>query len=269
VRDGKENTMPPARVHPSAVVAQSARLGDGVVVGPFCHVGPDVEVGAGSELVAHATLLGPLRMGRNNRVFPYACLGGAPQDRSFAGEESWLEVADDNVFREHVTVHRGTRKGGGVTRIGSRGLFMVGVHVAHDASVADDVTLTNLATLGGHVQIGRGAVCAGHVAIAPFVRLGQSCFVAGGAQVERDVPPFVIAAGDRARVRALNEVGLERAGVPESSRAALKQAFRLLFRSGIPLELAVEQAHLRFAGDAFVRELVQFLQSRAAYRRRV
>ena len=250
-----------ARVHPSAVVEPGAELGDDVVVGPFCHVGTGVELGAASCLLSHVVLLGPARFGRNNRVYPFATLGAPPQDRSWSGQPTRLEVGDDNVFREQVTVHRGTIKGGGETRIGSRCLIMVGSHVAHDAVLGDDVVLTNLATLGGHVVIGAGAVLAGHVAVAPFVRIGRTSFLAGGARVERDVPPFVIAAGDRARVRALNDVGLERSGVPLESRHRLARAFRMIWRSGEPMARGLAAARAELYADPYVAELLDFLAS--------
>jgi UDP-N-acetylglucosamine acyltransferase len=250
-----------ARVHPSAVVEPGAELGDDVVIGPFCHVGARVELGAGCCLISHVVVLGPARFGRNNRVYPFATLGAPPQDRSFSGEPTRLDVGDDNVFREQVSVHRGTVKGGGTTRIGSRCLVMVGSHVAHDAVLGDDVVLTNLATLGGHVVIGAGAVLAGHVAVAPFVRIGRSSFLAGGARVERDVPPFVIAAGDRARVRALNEVGLERSGVPLESRRALSRAFRMIWRSGEPMARGLAAARAELGRDAYVLELLEFFDA--------
>jgi UDP-N-acetylglucosamine acyltransferase len=166
------------------------------------------------------------------------------------------------VFREQVSVHRGTDKGGGATRIADRCLLMVGAHVAHDCSVGSDVVLTNLATLGGHVVVESSVVCGGHVAVAPFVHLGRGCFVAGGAKVERDVPPFMIAQGDRARVRALNRVGLERLGTPEPSRAALAEAFRLLWRSKEPLAVALERVHAQLGEEPLVAELVAFLRPR-------
>jgi len=227
------------------------------VVGPLCHVAAGVRVGDGCELLGSVTLLGPgTRLGRRNRVFPGAVLGAPPQDRSHRGEPTVLEIGDDNEVREQVTIHRGTAKGGGATRVGSRCLFMVGAHVAHDAQVGDDVILTNLATLGGHVVVEPHVVCGGHVAVQPFVRLGRGCFLAGGARVERDVPPFVIAAGDRARVRALNAVGLERMGVPSASRAALERAFRILWHKGRPLSEGVRLARAELAGDAYVEELL-------------
>jgi UDP-N-acetylglucosamine acyltransferase len=246
-------------VHASAIVEPSARLAPGVVVGPLAYVGHEVSLGEGTELLHHASVVGPAVLGSRNQVHAHAVIGGAPQDRSYRGEATRLEVGDDNVFREHVTVHRGTGKGGGLTRIGSQGLFMAGAHVAHDCLLGDRVTLTNNTSLGGHVVVEDGAVVGGHVAVAPFVRLGTLCFVAGGAMVERSVPPYVVAAGDRARIVALNRVGLDRAGVPAESRAALKETFRQLFRTSRPLVRAVEELSSPQRQDPRARALVRFV----------
>lgn len=259
------------RVHPSAVVSESAVLGPGVEVGPMCHVGPDVQLGAGTRLVGSCTVLGPTVLGERNVVHPYAVLGGEPQDRSHPEVSSGvstapttLAIGDDNVFREHVTAHRGTRKDRGITRIGSGCLFMAGSHVAHDCLVGDHVTLANATLLGGHVELGERVTTGGHVALQPFVRVGRLAFLAGGACLERDVPPFVIAAGDRARVRALNTVGLTRAGVDEAGRRALATAFRAIYRAGDPIVTAL--ARLRASDDGLhplVRELLDFLEGRS------
>jgi UDP-N-acetylglucosamine acyltransferase len=250
-------------IHPTAVVEPGAELAVGVAVGPLCYVGAGARIDEGTELVAQATVLGPSHIGRNNRVFPHATLGAAPQDKSYSGESTTLVVGDDNQFREGVTVHRGTIKGGGVTRIGSGCLFMALAHVAHDCVVEDGVTLTTGTTLGGHVVVGARAVLGGHVAVAPFVRLGELCFAAGGAMIERDVPPFVIVAGDRARVRGLNRVGLERAGVPEASQVALKAAYRCIFsRSAVRTE-AAKRAEAEWGTDPYVRRLIDFLAGTA------
>jgi UDP-N-acetylglucosamine acyltransferase len=244
-----------AEIHPSAVVDRSAKLAADTVIGPYCVVGAQVVIGAGTELDSHAIVQGPTQIGARNRIRPFCCLGGPPQDKSWQGEPTQLEIGDDNEFREQVTVHRGTTKGGGLTRIGSRCLLMVGAHVAHDCRLGDEIVLANLTTLGGHVQLGDRVVCGGQVAVAPFVRLGRACFVAGGAMVERDVPPFVIAQGDRARVRALNKVGLRRMGVPADSVRALERAFRILFRSGQPLASALIAVTSELSRDAYVAEL--------------
>lgn len=246
-----------ARVHPTAVVDDGARLGEGVSVGPYCVVGKDVELGEGTELVAHATVLGPCKMGRSNAVFPYATLGAPPQDRSYEGEPTLTEIGDNNVFRESVTVHRGTRKGGGITRIGSRGLFMVGSHVAHDCSVGDDVTFANYTSLGGHVVVGARFVAGGHVAVAPYVMLGEMAFAAGGAMIERDVPPFVIVAGDRARIRGINRVGLERAGVPEASRRALRAVYVHLFQKAESVSEGARSIPESLRADPYVSRLLE------------
>ena len=248
------------RIHPTAVVDPAAQLAESVVVGPYCVIGAEVAIGEASELVAHGVVQGPTRVGARNRIHPFVTLGAPPQDKSWLGEPTRLEIGDDNTFREQVTVHRGTERGGGVTRIGSRCLLMVGAHVAHDCELENDVVLTNLATLGGHVHVESNVVCGGHVAVAPFARLGRGAFLAGGAKVEHDVPPFVIAAGDRARVRALNQVGLRRMGVPEQSRRALERAFRVLFRSGEPLSRAVEIAKRELFDDPYVAELTAFIE---------
>jgi len=248
-------------VHPTAVVDARAELGDGVRIGPLCHVGAGVIVGEHTELVAQATVLGPSRIGRRNRIFPHATLGAPPQDRSYRGEHTELVVGDDNDFREAVTIHRGTPKGGGVTRVGSGSLFMVGSHVAHDCTIGDGVTLANGTSLGGHVIVESSVVTGGHVAVAPFVRLGEIAFAAGGALVERPVPPFVIVSGDRARVRGLNRVGLARRGVPRESRDALESAFRVLYRKGVPLAVALREMDPELTADAYVTRLVTFLTS--------
>lgn len=244
-------------VHPSAVVAPSARIAESAIIGPFCVVGDDVHLGSGTELIAHAVVMGPTRLGSNNRVFPFATLGGPPQDLSHGSEPTVLEVGDNNDFREGTTIHRGTVKGGGVTRIGNRCLLMAGSHVAHDCAVGDHVVLANLAALGGHVRLANNVVLGGQVAVAPFVRIGRGAFVAAGARVERDVPPFMIAAGDRARIRAPNRVGQKRLGIPEPSRQALKRAYRALWGKGGSVS-ALDDLSGRLGDDPWVREFIEF-----------
>jgi UDP-N-acetylglucosamine acyltransferase len=248
-----------ASVHPTAVVERGAELGDGAKVGPFCYLGAGVRIGDGTELVAQVTVLGPTRIGSGCRLFPFAAVGLPPQDRSWSGEATGLVVGDDCVLREHVTVHRGTEKGGGLTRIGSRCLLMVGTHVAHDCVLGDDLVLSNLTTLGGHVTVDANVVTGGQVAVAPFVRLWRGCFLAGGAKVERDVPPFMIAAGDRARIRGVNLVGLRRMGVGPASRKALVQAYRKLWRSELPLTAALTVVERELGGDPYIAELAEAL----------
>jgi len=246
-------------VHPTALVSPRARLADDVVVGPLCVVGDDVELGRGTRLLASCVVLGPTRMGQDNVIFPYAVIGAEPQDRSHAGEATSLLIGDRNVIREHVTVHRGTAKGRGTTQVGSDCLLMVGVHVAHDVAILDEVTLANDTLLAGHVSVESRVTAGGRAAIAQFVRVGEGAFIAAGAMVETDVPPFAIVAGDRARVRALNRVGLRRSGVPDASRRALAKAFRVLFRHSVPRSESLRNLGDDLAADPYVRKLVGFL----------
>ncbi len=247
-------------IHPTAVVDRNAQLGDEVHVGPYCVIGPSVRLGRATRLVAHVTVLGPCELGERNEVFPFAVIGAAPQDRGYHGEPTTLVMGDDNVVREHVTVHRGTTKQEGVTRIGNHTMLMVGAHVAHDSVIEDHVTLTNGTMLGGHVHVGAWAITGGAVAVAPFVRIGESAFLAGGAMVERDVPPFMMAAGDRATIRAVNRVGLVRRAVPEASRVAIKRAFRMLYRSGEPRAEAMAAVERELGDDPWVGRILAFLR---------
>ncbi len=252
-----------ALIHPTAVVSANARLGADVRIGPLCVVGDDVVIGDGSQLVASCVVLGATRIGACNTLHPYAVLGDAPQDKSFADEPTALEIGSHNVFREHVTVHRGTCKGDGLTRVGSHGFFMAGAHIGHDACIGDHATLANGTLIAGHVHLGHHVTCGGGAAIAQFVRIGDGAFVAGGAMVERDVPPWTIAAGDRARVRALNHVALDRCGVPSQSRLALERAFARIFRSGVPRRVALRAllAEHEREDDRYVAAFLAFLQS--------
>jgi UDP-N-acetylglucosamine acyltransferase len=247
------------RIHPTAQISPKAEIADGASIGPYCIVGDNVKIGAGTTLIGHVVVVGPTTVGEANTVHPFTVLGGDPQDRTYGGEPTRLEIGDHNVFREQVTAHRGTVKGGGVTRIGSQCLFMAGSHIAHDCDVGRDVTFANATLLGGHVTIEDHVTTGGGAGIAPFVRVGESAFVAAGSMVERDVPPFVIVQGDRARVRALNRVGLGRRSVPEASRQALEKAFRTLFRDNNLRSEAIGTVAREFGDDPYVARLVAFL----------
>lgn len=201
-------------------------------VHPTAIVEPGAELGPDCELAAYAVVCAGVRMGARNRVHAFAVLGGAPQDKRGGGAPTRVEIGDDNVFREHVTVHRGTRES--ITRIGSKNLFMVGSHVAHDVTVGSSVVVANSVQLAGHARVDDFATFGGLAGVAQFVRVGESAFVAAGAMVERDVPPFCIVQGDRARVRAVNRVGLERRGVPRESVDEIERVFRAVFFAKTP-----------------------------------
>lgn len=248
------------RIHPLSCIDPGAELGRGVTVGPFAVIEAGVAIGDECRIDAHAVILSGTIMGARNTIHSHAVLGGAPQDLRHKGGPSRLEIGSGNTFREHFTAHRGTDHGGLVTRIGNDGFFMAGSHVGHDAQVGNQVTLANQTLLAGHSVIGDFVVTGGHAAVAPFVKIGERVFLAAGAMVEQDIPPFVIAAGDRASVRALNKVGLVRSGVPESSRMALQKAFRQIFRSETPRDIAARG--FLSDEDMYVRKLAEFIVNR-------
>lgn len=247
------------RVHPTAVVDPGAELDDDVEVGPYAVVGPGARVGRGTRLLAHAVVTGPTTLGEGNEVHPFAVLGGAPQAKRHHGGEARVVIGHRNVFREHVTVHGGTE--GRTTRVGDENLLMVGAHVAHDAIVGSRCVLANTVQLAGHAVVEDWVTFGGLSGVAQFVRVGEGAFVAAGAMVEADVPPFVIVQGDRARVRALNVVGLRRREVPAASIAALRAAFRRLFGRGTTRARAIVEltAQPELAGDPYVAKLLAAL----------
>jgi UDP-N-acetylglucosamine acyltransferase len=251
-------------IHPTAVVDRSVRLGRAVEIGPFCVVGPQVEIGDGTRLLSNVVVSGPTRIGARVEVHPFAAIGGPPQDKTHAGEPTELEIGDEVVVREHVTIHRGTRKDRGTTRVGARTWLMVGVHVAHDVEIGEGCTVANAVQLAGHVVLGDHVAVGGAAAFAPFVQVGECAFVAARAGVEQDVPPFHIVQGDRARVRALNRVGLSRRAVPTESIEALSRAHRAIYRVERPLSVAIEAFVAEapeLAGDPWVARLLDFLRT--------
>lgn len=245
-------------IHPSATVDKRAELGAAVSIGPGARIGADVVLGDGCVVGANSVIEGPAVLGSGNDIGPLVHLGGDPQDLKYQGADTRLEVGDGNQFRAFCTVNRGTEHGGGVTRIGSGCLLMHYTHVAHDNVLEDGVVLANSAQLGGHVHLERDSIVAALVGIHQFVRVGHLAMVAAGAMVSKDVLPFTIVQGDRARSKGLNVVGLRRAGIDATSRAALKAAHRDITRPGgvladkiAAIEAATEDQHvlrmLRFA----------------------
>lgn len=218
-------------IHPTAVIDPGAELGVDVEIGPHTVVGPHVKIGDRSRIGPQVVLDGHTRLGADNLVVGQASLGCAPQDLSYRGEATELEIGDRNTIREFVTVNRGTIKGGGVTRIGSDCLLMACCHVAHDCELGDRVILANGALLAGHVHVGRGASVSGASVAHHFVSIGEFAYVAGMSRIPQDVPPFMLLEGHPARVRRVNDVGLERAGFSEAEIESLHQAHRRLWRS--------------------------------------
>lgn len=247
-------------IHPTAVINPGACLGDGVRVDPYACIGAEVEIGDGTRVGAHAVILGPARIGRDNRIHAHACLGDAPQDLAYRDQPTRLEIGDRNTIREFVSIHRGTPKDRGITRIGSDNLLMVHVHVGHDCEVGDGVILANGAMLGGHVVVESHASLSALTGIHQFARIGRHAMIGAGAMVTLDIPPYVMAAGDRARLYGLNRRGLRRAGFTPAIIGQLERAYRLLYRSGLPLRAAIERVGAEGLDSAEVAHLLGFLQ---------
>ncbi len=217
-----------------AVIHSSAEIGPGCTIGPFAIIGPDVRLGPRCEVHAHSVIQGPAVFGAENVVHSFACIGGPPQDLRHRGEVTSLIVGSGNEFREHVTVNRGTARGGGVTSIGDDNFLMAYCHVAHDCSVGNRVVMANQATLAGHVTVEDHVVFGGMVAVGTFLCIGETAMLAAGSMVEREVPPFCIVEGDRARLRAINRVGLDRRDIAGKARKQIKAIFRALKEQGRP-----------------------------------
>lgn len=250
------NPAVPDRIDPTAIVDPGARLGKGIEIGPYAVIEADAEIGDGCTIAAHAVVKRHTRLGRGNRVYEHAVIGGEPQDVRFSGCASFVTIGDDNVIREGVTIHRGSRAGG-VTRIGNGCMLMACVHVAHDCELADGVIMANGAVLGGHVRVGERAFISGLVGVHQFCRVGRLAMVASGARIVQDCLPFVITEGHPARARALNVVGLRRAGFDSAALIELKRAFRLL-RSGLPLAKILAQ--MDAMGSPLAREMAEFIR---------
>jgi UDP-N-acetylglucosamine acyltransferase len=248
-------------IHPTAVIAAGAQLHPSVEVGPFAVIGPEVRIGAGSTVGPHAVVEGRTTLGERNRVFQFASVGAIPQDLKYTGEPTALVIGNGNQIREFTTLHIGTAGGGGVTRIGDQNLFMAYSHVAHDSQVGSRCVFANGATLAGHVHIADFVILGGLSAVHQFTRIGDHAFIAGGAMVVMDVPPFCVAQGDRAELAGLNVVGLQRQGFTEEQLARIKDAYRILFRSKLPLEEAVGRLRVEFGGHSEVERLLDFVTS--------
>lgn len=246
-------------VHPTAIVAPGAKLHATVEVGPYAVIGPQVTIGAGTTVGPHAVIDGRTRLGERNKVFQFASVGAQPQDLKYAGEDSALEIGDENLIREFTTLHKGTTGGGGVTRIGNGNLFMAYAHVAHDCQVGNGCVFANAATLGGHVEIGDHVILGGLAAVHQFTRVGRHAFIAGGSMVVMDVPPFCTAQGDRAELVGINSIGLARHGFSEDQIGRVKEAYRILFRSKLPLEEAVERLRTELGDQSEIQTLLGFI----------
>lgn len=249
-------------IHPSARVASGAEIGEGVRIGPFCTVGPQVTIADGAQLISHVVVDGRTRIGKEVKLFPFCTVGMAPQDLKYHDEPTETEIGAGTMLREHVTVHRGTVTGTGITRVGENCLLMAVTHVAHDCSVGNGVIIANNTVMGGHVEIGDNAVIGGAAAIHQFVHIGRGVMVGGMAGVEADVIPFGSVLGNRAWLAGLNIIGLRRRGYDHAQVHRVRAAFRALFRAEGVFADRLEEVRAQFAGDPLVGEMLAFIDAR-------
>lgn len=226
-------------IDPRAIIDPGARIADDVGIGPFSIIGPDVEIDSGCRIGSYVVIKGPTRIGRDNQIFQFASIGEVSQDKKYKGERTTLEIGDRNVIREYVTMHLGTVQGGGVTRIGNDNLFMVGVHIAHDCVIGNQAIFANHASLAGHVVVDDFVILGGFTLVHQFCALGVHSFSSAASVIIRDVPPFVLVSGHMAKPYGLNTEGLRRRGFSTETQRMLRRAYKILYRSNLPLEQAV------------------------------
>lgn len=254
----------PALVHPSAIISDAAQLGDNVRVGPFVVIEGSVTIGAGTVIRPHVHLIGPLTLGANNDIGTGTVLGGAPQHLGYKGEPTAVTIGDGNIFREHVTVHRGmpvgVGPGTGLTRVGNKNLFMAGSHVAHDCVVGNECLFANAAVIGGHVEVGDRALLSGNSAVHQFCRVGRLGLLSGASASSKDIPPFWVMQ-EVNQVRGVNMIGMRRAGMPSAEIMAVRRAFALIYKDRLPIPAALMRMEAELGQFPAVRELVQFIRS--------
>ena len=247
-------------IHPSAIIDDLACIAEGVSVGPFCVIGPDVEIGTGTVIGPHVVIRGPTRIGRENRIFQFASIGEDPQDKKYQGEITRLEIGDRNVIREYSTVHRGTIQDKSVTRLGDDNLLMAYTHVAHDCVIGNGVIMANGASLAGHVTVDDSAILGGFSLVHQFCRIGRYSFSGMGSVISRDIPPYVMVGGSPTRPRGINSVGMERRGFDAESILQIKRAFKLIYKSRLKLEEAIESLAVMAEQSTEVIPLLEFLK---------
>ena len=247
-------------IHSTAVIDSSAELAANVTVGPYTVIGPDVVIGAGTEIGSHVAINGPTRMGEDNRIFQFASIGEAPQDKKYAGEPTRLEMGDRNTIREFVTINRGTAQDEGVTSVGDDNWIMAYVHIAHDCRIGNQTIFANNASLAGHVTIADYVILGGFTLVHQFCSLGAHSLTAFGSGISLNIPPYVTVGGSPARAHGLNMEGLRRRGFSEDTRKLLKQAYKTLYRENNSLQDAIKILKDRAQGNAELEVLASFLE---------
>lgn len=247
-------------IHPSAIVDATAELADDVSVGPFSIIGPEVRIEAGTHIGPHVVIKGPTRIGRDNRIFQFASVGEDPQDKKYKGEVTRLEIGDRNTIREYATLHRGTIQEQSLTQVGNDNLLMAYTHVAHDCVIGNGVIMANGASLAGHVTVDDFAILGGFTLVHQFCRIGRYSFSAMGSILSKDIPPYVMVGGSPTKPRGINNVGMERHGFNAEEILQVKRAFKLIYKSRLKLEEAIEGLAGMAEQSAEVVPMLEFLQ---------
>jgi UDP-N-acetylglucosamine acyltransferase len=242
-----------ADIHPSA------RIAEGVTIGPWTVIGADVEIGEGTEVASHVVIKGPTRIGKNNKIYQFASVGEDPQDKKYNGEKTLLEIGDNNVIREFCTLNRGTAQGGGVTRIGDGNLFMAYVHIAHDCLIGNHTIFANNASLSGHVTVHDFVILGGFAAVHQFCVLGAHSFIAGTSRIVKDVVPFVLVT-DEAKPCGLNTEGLKRRGFTEETLTNLKRAYKIIYRRGLTIPQSIDELREMLAACPEIQLMIDLLE---------
>ncbi|MGC7561006.1 acyl-ACP--UDP-N-acetylglucosamine O-acyltransferase [Pasteurella sp. PK-2025] len=251
---------PTAKIHPMAIVEEGAKIGENVVIGPFCIVGAEVEIGKGTILHSHVVVKGITKIGQDNQIYQFASIGDTNQDLKYQGEPTRTVIGDRNRIRESVTIHRGTTQGGGVTVIGDDNLFMVNVHVAHDCRIKNRCILANNATLAGHVELDDFVIVGGMSAIHQFVVIGAHVMLGGGSMVSQDVPPYVMAQGNHAKPFGVNIEGLKRRGFDKPTLHAIRNVYKLIYRSGKTLDEVMPEIEQVAATESSISFFIEFFK---------
>lgn len=246
-------------IHPTAVISDSATIGENVTIGPFCVVDDHVTIGDGCILKSHVVVRGPTRIGKNNKFYQFSSIGEDCQDKKYAGERTELVIGDDNEFREGVTVHRGTIQDNSITIIGSRCLLMVNAHVAHDCVLGNDIILANNVAIAGHVHIDDFVIVGGAVGVHQFCKIGAHAFLGAGGIILRDVPPFVMVSGTKNMPQGINSEGLKRRGFDKDDVMAIKRAYKTIYREGNTVEQAIEKLTQSASNSESVTQMITFL----------
>ncbi len=248
-----------AKIHPTAIVHERAIIGKNVEIGPYSIIGERVEIGDNCWIAPHVVIKGPTKMGKGNKIFQFASIGEDCQDLKYNGEETFLEIGDNNVFRESCTVHRGTTQDQGITRIGSNNLLMAYVHVAHDCILGDNIILSNNATLAGHTKLANNVIIGGLSALHQFTRVGEFAMIGGCSAVNKDVPPYFMAAGNYAQAQGINSVGLKRRGFSSAAIMEIKRAYKAICRQGNTLAEAKQEIAAKLESCPELQILYDFI----------